>query len=136
MATLGERIRDLRESKDIPQKEFAKKIGISNVVLSRYESGDRKPDYEVLKKIADYFQVSTDWLLNHSVDNNQTIYGKNINLAELSEKQRIVLEWALNQDALSFHSEDEIYKILDRLSVVMEYERAKSGEDGNNKNQI
>src|SRR5699024_6994266 len=51
---------------NIQQNDFAKKIGVSNVVLSRYESGERKPDYDTLDKIADYFQVSTDYLLGRT----------------------------------------------------------------------
>lgn len=63
MATLGSRIKGLREKNNISQKDFATKIGVSNVVLSRYESDERKPDYEILQKIADFFEVSTDYLL-------------------------------------------------------------------------
>lgn len=70
MKKLGVRIKNLREKANINQKEFAKKIGVSNVVLSRYESGERNPDYETLLKIAQYFEVSTDELLGHSLDNS------------------------------------------------------------------
>ena len=66
MSILGERIKKLRDREDIQQIDFAKKIGVSNVVLSRYESGERKPDYEILKKIADFFNVTTDYLLGQS----------------------------------------------------------------------
>lgn len=66
MSTLGNRIRSLRESENIQQNEFAKKIGVSNVVLSRYESGERKPDYDTLETIADYFNVTIDYLLGRS----------------------------------------------------------------------
>lgn len=44
MSILSKRIRQLRKTKNIQQNEFAKKIGILNVVLSRYESGERRPD--------------------------------------------------------------------------------------------
>ncbi|MBT2680017.1 helix-turn-helix transcriptional regulator [Bacillus sp. ISL-35] len=63
MSTLGTRIKGLRERRDLPQKELAKKIGVSNVQLSRYESDERRPDYETLKKISAYFEVSIDYLL-------------------------------------------------------------------------
>lgn len=66
MNKLGVRIKYLRQRENIQQKEFAKKIGVSNVVLSRYETGERKPDYETLEKIADYFNVSTDYLLGRT----------------------------------------------------------------------
>ncbi|WP_146549046.1 helix-turn-helix domain-containing protein [Rummeliibacillus suwonensis] len=66
MSSLGTRIRKLREQYNISQKDFAKKINVSNVVLSRYESDERKPDYDTLEKIADYFEVSVDYLLGRS----------------------------------------------------------------------
>lgn len=66
MDSLGNRIKYLREKWNISQKDFAKKIGVSNTVLSRYESGDRKPDYDILQTIADYFEVSTDYLLGRT----------------------------------------------------------------------
>lgn len=66
METLGKRIKYLRETNRISQIEFAKKIGVSNAVLSRYESGDRRPDYDTLQLIADFFEVSTDYLLGRT----------------------------------------------------------------------
>lgn len=65
---LGDRIRITRERKGIMQKRLAKAIGISNVQLSRYETGDRNPDPETLKKIADFLEVSTDYLLGRTDD--------------------------------------------------------------------
>lgn len=66
LESLGYRIKYLRERNNISQIEFAKKIGVSNTVLSRYESGDRKPDYDTLHLIADFFDVSTDYLLGRT----------------------------------------------------------------------
>ncbi|MFG3611277.1 helix-turn-helix domain-containing protein [Rummeliibacillus stabekisii] len=66
MSSLGMRIKKLREQNNISQKDFAKKIDVSNVVLSRYESDERKPDYDTLEKIADYYDVSIDYLLGRS----------------------------------------------------------------------
>lgn len=68
--TLGEKIKKLREQNNINQKEFARKMDISNVVLSRYESDERRPDYEVLQRIADYFSVTTDYLLGRTDQKN------------------------------------------------------------------
>lgn len=58
-----ERLRAVRERKDIKQKDAAEKVGIKNNTLSSYESGDRKPDYEVLIKLADLYDVSVEYLL-------------------------------------------------------------------------
>lgn len=52
MKTLGERIRELREQKDISLRELAKKLGVSPAFLSDIELGRRFPSDEVLAKIA------------------------------------------------------------------------------------
>lgn len=72
MNILGKRIKTLRENNKISQKDFAKLINVSNVVLSRYETGERKPDYDTLLTIAKYFGVTTDYLLGNSNDPNLT----------------------------------------------------------------
>ncbi|RIJ65500.1 helix-turn-helix domain-containing protein [Rummeliibacillus sp. POC4] len=72
MSSLGTRIKQLRERYNISQKDFAQKINVSNVVLSRYESDERKPDYDTLEKIADYFEVSVDYLLGRSSTQNKS----------------------------------------------------------------
>lgn len=58
-----ERLKAVREKKDIRQKEAAEKVGIKNNTLSSYESGDRKPDYDTLIKLADIYEVSVEYLL-------------------------------------------------------------------------
>lgn len=60
------RIRELRINKKISQKELAKIFFIPPSTFNQYETGKRQPDYETLKKIADYFDVSTDYLLGRN----------------------------------------------------------------------
>lgn len=58
-----DRIRKLRERNNITREAFAQKIGVTYAAMSKYETGKRQPDYETLQKIADYFEVSADYLL-------------------------------------------------------------------------
>lgn len=62
MSILGKRLKFLREKRNYSQKRVADSIGISNVQLSRYESGDRNPDPELISKFADFYGVTTDFL--------------------------------------------------------------------------
>ncbi|WP_165364229.1 helix-turn-helix transcriptional regulator [Sporolactobacillus sp. Y61] len=64
--TLGIRIRFLRDEKNLSQREMADQLNISNVQLNRYESGARKPDPDMLVQIADYLNVTTDYLLGRT----------------------------------------------------------------------
>lgn len=66
---LGEKIALLRKKKELSQYELASRLGFSRGKLANYEQGTRQPDYETLKKIAAFFDVSTDYLLEHEVDN-------------------------------------------------------------------
>lgn len=59
----GSRIKNLRLQNNITPMKLAKYLNISNTTLSQYELGTRRPDYEILKNIAEYFNVSTDYLL-------------------------------------------------------------------------
>jgi transcriptional regulator with XRE-family HTH domain len=59
----GERLRWCRDKKGLTQKFVAEKIGVKNNTLSSYESGKRQPDYETLKKLADLYEVSIDYIL-------------------------------------------------------------------------
>lgn len=58
-----ERLKAVREDRDIKQNEAAEKVGIKNNTLSSYESGSRKPDYDTLIKLADLYGVSVEYLL-------------------------------------------------------------------------
>lgn len=62
----GSRLRDLRNKKDLSQQELSSDLGISKAALSYYENGQRVPDIDILLKIADYFNVSADYLLGRS----------------------------------------------------------------------
>lgn len=68
MHTLGDRIKHLREQNNLTQKDLAAKADISIVQLSRYETNDRKPDPEVLRKIVDALDTSADYLLGRTTD--------------------------------------------------------------------
>lgn len=59
------RLRELRKRKNITQIKLAIDLGTNQNNISRYESGEREADYATLIKIADYFNVSIDYLLYH-----------------------------------------------------------------------
>ncbi len=59
------RLRYLREKESLTQTDIAHALHIGQSTYNRYERGIREPDHETLKKIADYFHVSLDFLLKH-----------------------------------------------------------------------
>lgn len=60
------RLKYLREKKNITQQRLAIDLNINQNTVSRYESGKRQADYQTLIKIADYFDVSLDYLLERT----------------------------------------------------------------------
>ncbi|WP_430106021.1 helix-turn-helix domain-containing protein [Paenibacillus validus] len=62
----GDRIAILREKSALTQEELANKLGISRASLSHYENNRREPDFNTTLKIANFFQVSTDYLIGRA----------------------------------------------------------------------
>lgn len=61
----GEVIKELLEQHNITQKQMAKALDMSPSALGNYIQGRREPDYNTLICIADYFHVTTDYILAH-----------------------------------------------------------------------
>ena len=57
------RLRELRKAKGISMKKLGEIIGVAESTISLYELEKREPDFSTLKKLADYFNVTTDYLL-------------------------------------------------------------------------
>lgn len=68
---LGDNLKELLEQHDMTQKQLALELDITPAALGNYIRNIREPDYITLIRIADYFHVSTDFLLNHK--KNSTI---------------------------------------------------------------
>ncbi len=63
---LYKRIRDLREDKDLSQRQMGEILSCSQRVYSNYERGELDIPTEILIKLADFHNVSTDYLLNRT----------------------------------------------------------------------
>lgn len=66
--TKYKRIRDLREDNDLNQTQIATFLGMSQTGYSKYETGENDIPTTVLIKLADYYHVSTDYLLGRTND--------------------------------------------------------------------
>lgn len=71
--TFGQRLTDLREEKGIFQKELAANLNVCVSTISNYENNVHYPDVPLLCQLAEYFDVSTDYLLG------RTDYRHNLN---------------------------------------------------------
>ena len=66
MAAFGDILNELREERGIYQKELAAYLNVSISTVSNYEQNVHQPDSETLCKLADYFGVTTDYLLGRT----------------------------------------------------------------------
>lgn len=62
----GDILRELLEERGITQKQLAQELCLSVSTIGNYVNKQREPDYAILGRMADYFQVTTDFLLGHT----------------------------------------------------------------------
>lgn len=68
MMKFGDILRELLEQHSMTQKQLADILGITASALGNYIHNKREPDFATLLKIAGYFDVSADYLLNHPME--------------------------------------------------------------------
>lgn len=71
--TLGEKIALLRSQKKLTQERLAQALGISRASLAKYETNKNEPDLDTIRKIANFFDVSIDYLLDNTTSKNQSV---------------------------------------------------------------
>lgn len=68
----GDILRSLLDDRDITQKQLAASLNIAPTTLGNYFRNEREPDFETLKMLAGYFNVSTDYLLDYRTGNTSS----------------------------------------------------------------
>ena len=80
------KLKYLRALRGITQKEVSRAIGCSEVVYNRYENGEREPSIDMLIKLADFFEVTTDFLLEHDGKASELLSGYEVSLIQASRR--------------------------------------------------
>ena len=70
MATFAERLRELRNEKKMTMKDLADKLSLTEQAISMYERNERRPNFEKLEEIADFFNIDMNYLLGKSIIKN------------------------------------------------------------------
>ena len=84
-------LKQLRKSHNLTQEELGSRIGLSKAVVSKYENGMGYPTFDMLIQIADYFGVTTDYLLG--VTRGKTIDVSSLNETQIETVQRVIAEF-------------------------------------------
>lgn len=85
---LNEQIREFRNIRGISQIQLANKLGVTKQSVSNWENDNILPSIEMLVKIANFFEVSTDYLLG--LDKKRTLDVENLTEIQISHIQLIV----------------------------------------------
>ncbi|MCY8321137.1 helix-turn-helix transcriptional regulator [Bacillus inaquosorum] len=116
---LSDRLVELRKSKKLTQQGLAAKLKITRSSLSQYEIGNRQPDYETLKKIADFFEVTTDYLLGYS--NTKPVVKEEKTPYNVTDDPDLQIAF---KEAADF-SEEARRQTIDFINYLKEKEKAK-----------
>lgn len=102
------KLAELRKTKGLSQIELAKILNVNQNTISRWEKGDREPNPEMLKTIANYFQVSVDYLLENEASNNKKIPK---DLKKILEEEEVTL----NGRMVSEEEKEQMLRVLEAL---------------------
>jgi len=70
----SKRLKELREEKDLTQTQLGKLVNLSQQTIGHYEVGRAKPDFETIQRLAEIFNVTTDYLLGRTNTRKETAY--------------------------------------------------------------
>lgn len=116
---LKDRLKELRLHKSLSQVALAEQLCVSKSLIGAYETGDRKPSYEMLTKLADYFRVSADYLTGldqFEADDFADLvsHGYSIDEASLRTRSR-ELYYGKKMMALSYDNREIAETLIDKL---------------------
>ncbi|WP_299466398.1 helix-turn-helix transcriptional regulator [uncultured Microscilla sp.] len=110
---LGERIKNLRTKAGLTQKAFGEKVGINYIQIGRYETKKATPSTDILNRIADALNTTTDFLMNGAQDEKA--------IAQLQDKELLQLFRKVEQ--LDKEDKNLIKTFLDALITKRQVQR-------------
>ncbi len=112
---LGERLKELRAKNGLTQIAFAEIFKISSGTIAMWETGKRTPDIEMIKRIAEYFGVSVDYLVGHGTQNTDSDYQTD---SSVEQDENLII---LNRNAKKL-SPEKRQQLLDMAKLMFKEE--------------
>ena len=104
----GDRLKELRNSKNLSQEELSEILEVRKSSISNWETGKATPTFDMLTKIAEYFGVTTDYLLDFTQDDID-------NLERLKQALKQAGMWDYSIDDMSREDFEKAMKIVAML---------------------
>lgn len=123
MKTLGYRLKSLRKNMQLTGEEFGAKMNVSKPTVSLWESDKRTPNAEMLQKIANFFDVSVDYLLIGKPNTTNDSYYYDTEVAELAEQIKNDPELRILLDAKRNLSKQDMKAIINITKSLLQRER-------------
>lgn len=108
---IGKRIRELRQEKQMTLEELSRIFGKSRASMGHYEVGTRQPGIDEIIKFAEYFSVTSDYLLGLTDQRNCAIYKETINNHQLE------ISYKTDKYPAGFSHEDAM-KVIEKLESI------------------
>jgi|SRR5690554_1283987 len=115
----GDVLKNLRNRKGLSQRELADRLKINRSTYARYETSSTQPDYETLKKLAQFHDVTVDYILGMSNEKQPQLTEKDER--DIAKRIAALREDLANAEGLSFHGEPMSEEAIESLLEAMEY---------------
>lgn len=129
--TFGKRLRILRKNRNLTQKDLADRFNVGESTIGMYERDEREPSFEFVKQLADFFNVTTDYLLGRTDDPNPS-ESDNEELGTLARINQLIKEYGIEQmgffdiEKWKQLSEEEIEEIVKHFEWVVHKAKEKN----------
>jgi len=118
---IGDKIKKLRKDRKWSQADLSEKVDVHVTHISRLETDRYTPSLELLKKLAEAFEVTTDYLVFESIDNlgplntkDKSLYEKMKLIDELEEKDRLIIHGVID----AFLVKQQMRNVLNKQSKI------------------
>ncbi|MBD7912022.1 MULTISPECIES: helix-turn-helix domain-containing protein [Clostridium] len=116
MIALSDRLKELRKENNMTQSDLGKILGVGKTTISMYENGNSTPNDEIKIKIANYFNISLDYLLGKSEIRNY-----NNTIKPMDKINKLVKENNINTLAAHFEGEEFTEDDLEDIENFIRY---------------
>lgn len=121
---LGNKLQELRISKGLTVRGLAEELNVSKSTISGWENSTRKPDYLMITTLAQYFNVSTDYLLGAEESNSVSNFGSKLQKLRLSKnmsQQELADDLGIGRSTLANYEQDKREPNFHLLKIISHY---------------
>lgn len=115
-----ERLKELRKIRGITQSELSKTLNVSQQTIGSWEVGRAEPNTEMLNRLAEFFNVSVDYLLGNKLEEPRPYYSlSNSEKTDIAIQADKLLEGIESGDNLNFYGEPATDEQKERIRVAL-----------------